>query len=267
MKRLSILLILISFNLSAQSPWTKKKKQTYLQISYSTISNYNELHGNPVKKLARNISDNTLQMYGEYGISDKTTLVLSVPFKSVSSKPTPSSNENAFGNIQLGIKHNFYNKKWLLTGQLNLEANTSTYDKATGLRTGYNAWSFTPLLVVGRGFNSWYVQAFTGFDIRTNDYSSNYKLGAEIGYKMLNWLWIASFLDSVTSLNNGDIELPAENLATGLYINNQSYTAYGFKLITKINEKIGANLGLGGAFSGNNVAITPVITFGIYYKL
>lgn len=270
MKKLPILLLLtVSFNLFAQSPWTKKKKEAYLQVSYSSISNYGELHGNATKKLPNKVSDNTIQFYGEYGLTDKTTLLVNLPFKmtTLNTAISGSVNNNSLGNIQLGIKHNFSNKKWLLTGQLNVEANTSSYKANSGLRTGYDAWSFTPLFLAGRGFNSWYIHAFTGFDIRTNNYSSNYKLGGEIGYKTLDWLWIAGFLDGVASLDNGDIVLPSENLNTGLYINNQSYSGFGFKLIAEINQKFGANIGLGGAFSGNNVAKGPAISFGVYYKL
>ncbi len=216
MKKLSILLLLsVSFNLLAQSPWTKNKKEGYVQLSYTTISNYDKLFGNPEINLGKKVSDNTLQIYSEYGLSDKTTLLVNVPFKLTSydenlatisgGGATISESNNSLGNIQIGVKHNFYKKKWLLSGQLNVEANTSNYDANTGLRTGYDAWSFTPLFLAGRGFDKWYIQAFTGFDIRTNDYSSNYKLGGEIGYKTLDWLWIAGFLDGVASLNNGNV--------------------------------------------------------------
>lgn len=267
MKKLSILLLLFaSFNIFSQSPWTKNKKEGYLQISYTSISNYDKLFGKNDIDLGKKVSDNTIQIYGEYGLSEKTTLLVNLPFKLTSVKDASSVSENSLGNIQLGLKHNFYNKKWVLSGQLGVETNTASYDKTYGLRTGYDAWTFTPLFLAGRGFNNWYIQAFTGFDIRTNDYSSNYKLGGEIGYKTLDWLWIAGFLDGVASLDNGDITLPPENLSTGLYVNNQSYAAFGLKLIGEINDKIGANIGFGGAFSGRNVAKAPAISFGLYYK-
>ncbi|MCT4700239.1 hypothetical protein [Tenacibaculum haliotis] len=265
-KLVTILLLLVSINLLAQSPWTKNKNETYVQLSFTSIANYDKLHGNPEVNLTNKVSDNTLQLYTEYGISDNTTLVLNFPFKLTSSNATSSPSNNSLGNVQFGIKHNFSNKKWLLTGQLNVEANTGNYDEITGLRTGYDAWSFTPLFIAGRGFNNWYIQAFTGFDIRTNDYSSNYKLGGEIGYKTLNWLWIAGFLDGVASLKNGDIALPSQNLNTGLYVNNQSYAGFGLKFIAEINASFGANIALGGAFSGRNVAKVPAISFGLYQK-
>ncbi|MEX6626747.1 transporter [Tenacibaculum salmonis] len=268
MKKTAILLLLtVSFNLLAQSPWVQKKSKGYTQLSYTSISNYNTLFGEPQIDLSNEISDNTLQFYGEYGLSEKTSLLVNLPFKLTTSKGVISTSNNSLGNIQIGVKHNFYKKKWLLSGQLAVEANTGTYDKISGLRTGYDAWSFTPLFLAGRGFDKWYIQAFTGFDIRTNKYSSNYKLGGEIGYKTFDWLWIACFLDGVASLNNGNIVVPTQNLNTGLYINNQSYSGFGLKFIGEINDKFGTNLALGGAFSGYNVAKVPAISFGFYYKL
>ncbi len=266
--------LLFTGTLFAQSPWTKKKNEAYLQLSFSSISNYTELFGNPDYGTDREITDNTLQLYAEYGVSDKTTLFANVPFKMVKSgNPTlntaitPEGSESSLGNIQLGVKHNFYNKKWLVSGQVGIEANTGSYDTTTGLRTGYDAWTITPLVLVGRGFNNWYIQAFTGVDIRTNDYSSAYKLGGELGYKAVDWLWVAGFLDGVASFQNGETVIPTSNALTGLYVNNQSYAAFGLKLIGEINDKFGANVGIGGAFGGRNVAKKPAFSLGLYYKL
>lgn len=272
-------LFLITLNAFSQSPWTKNKNEGYIQTSFTTIGSYDKIYGNQDYKPQREITDNTLQLYGEYGVTDKTTLFANIPLKMVKtgdftedmsvifpSFTIEETSETLLGNIQLGIKHNFSNNKWLLSGQLSIEANTSTYKENSGLRSGYDAWTFTPLFLTGRGFDSWYIQAFTGFDIRTNDYSSNYKLGGEIGYKALNWLWIAGFLDGVASLKNGDVILPQENLATGLYVNDQSYAAFGLKFIGEFNKSFGVNVGFGGAFAGRNVAKAPALSFGLYHN-
>ncbi|MBA6156742.1 hypothetical protein H3Z83_09470 [Tenacibaculum sp. S7007] len=264
MKKLAILTLLFtSVNFFAQSPWTKNKDEGYVQLSYTTISNYDKLFGkdNDII-LPRKISDNTLQLYGEYGLTDKTTLLTVLPLKILSG----INDKIIAGNIQLGVKHNFYNKKWLISGQLNVEMNISEYDATSGLRSGYDAWTFTPMVLAGRGFDRWYIQAFTGVDLRTNDYSSSFKLGGEMGYKAIDWLWIAGFLDGVASLKNGDIMLPAENLATGLYVNDQSFAAFGLKFIGEFNDSFGANIGFGGAFAGRRVAKAPAISFGLYQK-
>lgn len=277
MKKLAYLLILfITFSVFAQSPWTQKKGEAYLQLTYTTIPSYSTLFGNPEYNTERKINDNTLQLYTEFGLSDKTTLIANLPLKMVASNEvtsptitpfTTEDSQTALGNLQLGVKHNFYNKKWLISGQLLLEANTGTYEDASGLRTGYDAWTITPTFIVGRGFNNWYLQAFTGVDIRTNEYSSAFKLGGEAGYKALDWLWIAGFLDGVASFQNGDFLDPTNNRLTGLYVNNQSYAAFGVKLIGEFDKNFGVNAGFGGAFDGRNVAKSPALSLGLYYKL
>lgn len=280
MKKLSILTALfLSVQLFAQSPWTKNKNEGYVQLNFTTVASYDKVFGNPEYDTQRQITDNTLQLYGEFGITDNTTLFANVPLKMLKSGDfskdmtlvlptftTTEATETTLGNIQFGVKHNFINNKWLVSAQLAVEANTSSYNANAGLRSGYDAWTVTPLILAGRSIDRWYIQAFTGVDIRTNKYSSNFKLGGEIGYKTLDWLWVAGFLDGVSSLKNGDIVLPQENLATALYVNDQSYAAFGLKFIAEFNKKIGANIGLGGAFAGKNVAKVPAISVGLYHK-
>lgn len=274
-KFILVLVVLVSGNLIAQSAWTQKKGKTYTQLSYSTISDYDRLFGEPDYNTERKITDNTIQLYGEYGITDKTTLLLNLPLKLIKTGDpvfntvpvTTATNKTALGNIEIGIKHLLYNKAFTLSGQLSIEANTSTFDDNSGIRTGYDAWSFTPTLNAGKSFGKMYAQAFIGGNIRTNDYSSNFKFGAEYGIKFIQRIWVIGYLDFVSSFNNGDIILPESNLLTGLYVNNQEYSAYGVKGIVEINKNFGASAGFGGAFSGNNVARQAAISFGLYHKL
>lgn len=278
MKKLAKLVILIiTLQAYSQSPWTQKKGNYYTQLSFTSISGYNTLFGDPDYNTEREISDRTLQFFTEYGLSDKTSLLVNIPFKmmetgeltspSITTIPlTSSATESALGNISLGIKHNFYHKKWVLSGQLSVEANTSSYDAASGIRTGYDAWSFTPLFLAGRGFGKTYIQGFIGADIRTNDYSSNFKIGGEIGRKLGNFIWLIGFVDVSSSFKNGDVMLPAENQLTGLYVNNQEYGAFGLKAIGEFSNNFGITAGYGGAFSGNNVAKQAALTFGVYHK-
>ncbi|WP_046743458.1 hypothetical protein [Kordia zhangzhouensis] len=267
----TIIAILSTSFLFAQSPWTQEKGKFYTQLSFSTIPNYANVFGNPEFETDREITDNTLQFYGEYGISSKTTLLVNLPLKLIKTGNAigettfiAENSKTALGNISLGLKHQFYNKKWLLTGQLNVEANTSTFEAASGIRTGYDSWTFTPTLNFGKSFNSFYIQAFTGVDLKTNDYSNNFKIGGEIGTKIHTKIWLIGFLDIVNSFNDGHIDLPLSNYGTALYVNNQEYTAFGIKSIVEISADFGGMVNFGGAFSGNNVAKQAALTIGIY---
>jgi hypothetical protein len=268
MKNLAKLLFLcISISAFSQSPWTQEKGKFYTQLSFTTIPNYDTLFGDPDSPIPGEISDNTIQFFGEYGLSEKTSLVVNLPYKSISySQNSIEHKESSLGNIELGLKHNFYKKNWLMSGQLSVEANTSSYDAISGIRTGYNAWSFTPLFLAGRGFGKTYVQGFIGANIRTNNYSSNFKIGGEIGRKITKKIWLIGFLDISKSLENGAIALPQTNLDSGLYVNDQEYGSFGFKGIGEFTDTFGITAGFGGAFFGNNVAKQAAMTFGLYHK-
>ncbi|WP_298417904.1 transporter [uncultured Kordia sp.] len=274
MKKLYTLISLLSSGfLLAQSPWTQEKGKFYTQLSFSTISNYDEVFGDPEYNTGREITDNTLQLYSEYGLTSKTTLVLNVPLKFIrSGNPIgqipiiKGDSITALGNVGFGVKHQFYKKKWIISGQLNVEANTGTFDNSSGIRTGRDAWTFTPTINIGRSFDKFYVQAFTGIDITTNDYSTNFKIGGEIGTKVHRRIWLVGFLDIVNSFNDGDVDLPISNVGTALYVNNQEYAAFGLKAIGEINKSFGGILTFGGAFSGNNVAKQAALTVGVYHK-
>ena len=261
---IKILFLLISASTFSQSPWTQEKNKVYTQLSFNSIPNYDTLFGDTDDNIRGEISDNTIQFYGEYGFSDKTSLIINIPLKLISFN---NVNETALGNLEVGLKHSFYKKDWILSGQLNIETNTSTYDSASGIRTGYDAFTFTPLFLSGRSFGKNYIQSFIGVNIRTNDYSSNFKVGGEFGRKITKRLWLIGFLDIVKSFRNGNIELPIENTLTGLYVNDQDYGGFGLKSILEITNEFGATAGFGGAFFGNNVARQASLNIGIYHKL
>jgi hypothetical protein len=278
MKKFVTLILLLSITqVYSQSPWTQKKGKAYTQVSYTTIANYSALYGNPDIALNGSISDNTIQLYAEYGLSDKTSLLINLPFKSISHKnisiacvTTPcgtiSNEDSGFGNIEIAIKRQLYKKDWILSAQLGVEANTGSFDAASGIRTGYDAWSFTPLFLAGRSFGNTYVQGFLGASVRTGNYSSNFKIGGEVGTKAFKNIWLIGFVDISSSFKNGDVVLPTSNQLTGLYVNDQEYGAMGAKIIAEISKSFGVNAGFGGAFSGNNVAKRAALTFGVYHK-
>ncbi|WP_299886206.1 hypothetical protein [uncultured Lacinutrix sp.] len=264
-------------NAKAQSAWTKKKGKLFSQISYSTIPNYSEIFNDKDYITSRSISDNTLQLYGEYGVNDNLTLLVNVPFKliktgdAIENSTVPlsivSTRKSGFGNIQIGLKHNIYRGKMIVSGQLTVEANTSFFDKTSGIRSGYDAWTFTPTVNVGKGYENYYFQGFIGADIRTNDYSSNFRIGGEFGLTSIKKTTLIVFVDIIESFNNGDIILPQTSLETALYINNQDYAAYGLKGLYSLTDNLGFSVGFGGAFSANNVAKQAALSAGLFFKI
>ena len=273
-----ILFLFLSISAFSQSPWTQEKGKFYTQLSFTTIPNYDTLFGDPDYSTFGNYSDNTVQFFSEYGLTNKTSLLVNIPLKIIAIKGfqdpridcigdcSKDYNNNALGNIEIGLKHNFYNKDWLISGQLSMEANTGSYNEISGIRTGYDAWSFSPLFLAGKSFNKMYFQSFIGANIRTNDYSSNFKIGGELGRKVTKNIWLIGFLDISKSLENGAILLPQQNIFTGLYVNDQEYGVVGIKAIGEFSDNFGVVASLPAAFFGNNVAQQIALSVGLYHK-
>lgn len=278
MKKLVFSFVVLSFiqNSYSQSAWTLQEDTWYTQVNFTTIGPYSSvfLDGNDQINLPREVTDNTLQLYSEYGLDKKTTLSVILPIKFIesgrevfSNAGTSEGSVSALGNLTLGVRRNLLNKDFVLSTTLLIEANTSTFDKSTGIRTGYDAWSFSPSVGVGKGISNVFVQGNTGFDFRTNSYSHSFKANAEAGYKFFDLAWLIFHLDYIKSFKNGDVQLPIENLNTFLYVNDQEYSGYSLKAIVEISENIGVTGGFGGAFSANFLARKAAINFGAYLKL
>jgi len=281
MKKITLLLtgiLIYSFSI-AQSPWARQKGDGFSQLSFTTLPEYNLLFQSDQNELKteRYANDNTLQLYNEIGIAKDLNVIVVAPFKmqsvgalsedTLSNPITKEESLSGIGNVTLGVRKGFKIKKMVAALQLKVALPTYAYDKESGIATGYNATSINALYSLGKGFNEKnYLFGYTGGTFRTNNYSSVAIVGFEYGHKFFDQLWFIPFLDFNFSLRNGNVKLDAEQIANGFYINNQEFTATGFKFIEEFNENIGATFGFGGSFTGNNVAQTPAISIGGYYK-
>jgi len=273
MKSITLLLSLfITSSIFAQSPWVKDQGDLFVNLSYSTISDYDELFGDPDYNLERTITDRTYQLYGEYGLTSKTTILINLPLKSIHIEDLADPNvfsgtipgtKTALGNIQFGLKHQFYNKNWILAGQISAEINTSYYNNDTGIRTGYDAATITPLFLAGKSFGKNFFQSFVGLNIRSNNYSSNFKIGGELGRNITRNFILIGFINISESFKDGTIDLPFVNEQTALYVNNQEYAAYGLKGILQFCD-LGFTASFANAFSGNNVPKQSAFSIGIF---
>lgn len=277
MRSLFVMAAFFSFSLStAQSPWVADKGKGFVQIGYTTIGPYSDLFqkNGGSYSLTRAVSDVTIQAYGEYGLGSQTSIIASLPIKSLEtgeikstvSTPNGKGSFTTLGNAQLAVRHNFINNKIVFSGQLMAELPTAGYDEATGLRGGLDAASVIPSISIGKGLNKIYGYLSAGTAIRTNGYSSDLRISAEAGYQFINRAFIIFVLDVVENFENGNAIESLNQLQTGLYLNNQSYFAYGIKGIIGFTDNLGITGAFYGAGSGNLVAKSPSINFGFYYK-
>lgn len=284
--KLLLSIILLSFYaVKSQSPWLSDEKGYFFQFSYNTIPEYNSLFNgnNEAFQTSRYIQDKTIQLYGEYGISKNLSLTASIPFKVLKSGSlNPNFNTylnaipdaasvNALGNMQFSIKYKLLDKKWVAAGQFRIELPAMVSSGIeSGLLPGYDAFSFAPILSIGRGWNKFYGYYWLSGIFRTNNYSEYLNTGIEGGWKPFKGFWFIVYSELLHSFENGSRSLPPPEKQFGLYSNDLEYFSFGLKLIyemdLKFNKKLGFIAHAAGSFSGFAVAHAPLLSLSVYLK-
>lgn len=255
--------------IAAQSPWTKEKGKAFVQLGFSGIFyNKAEINGKTTN-LNADYSDITIQAYSEYGISNKLEAKLIVPFKSViyTIINGNSNSYSALGNVTLGLKYKIYDKSWKISSGILVSPKTSQYDTKSGLSSGFNATNVLPYISVGSSKGKWYYFANLGYGYMSNNYSDYVKLAAELGYKAIPKGYIMLALDTRNTVNK-------ENAFTNdakqwiSYSDRQTFEAVGLKLNYEfLQDKMGVNFSVFGAFGNNNAPLAPSLNLGLYAKL
>jgi len=284
--RIQALYLLIFFLVSqvtiAQGPWAKGKGHGYGQFLFNIIPTYSELFDKDFedgkRPTQRELSDITIATYAELGVSDKVTLGVNIPFVIVSSGDVvdsevaplfPEDNLGSFGNISLQGKYTFIDKKWKVAFISDFELPTSSRNEDSGLSTGVDAFTFQPKLSFGSSDNKFYYFGYFGYGLRSNNYHDFLNFGVEGGYKASEKLTLILHLNRWHNVNNGNPNVDSiANLETGFYTSNQEYTSFLIKVFADdLIKKVGGFFSLGGGgFSAKSVAVSPALSFGLFYK-
>ena len=287
MKKISftflIAILFLSFNSQAQQAWTQKKGSGYFQVG-SSFYKYLTVYGADAEtvNIARSITENTLSLYGEYGLSSKLTATVSVPLHFISSDELNAEWEGflpeegkltALGNINLALTYQWYkNDGKVLAAKIAASLNTASFDEMTGLKSGYQAIGITPIILAGIGKDNFFASAEVGLNYLSNDYLPRFLFNAQIGKpfgKSKRLIGIFGITSS-TSLGEATIE---ENLKingnssyTWLYQNEQTYYAINLKLGYKFSKKWSIWLSSGGG-TAKNLGRGAVYTIALGYNL
>ena len=273
-------LTLNTFQVIAQQAWTKEKGKFYAQVGGSALG-YNQALNGKVKPtewtaLNANFRDITLQAYGEYGISNRLTVSAQLPLKFLSSSKIVQPNTITEGslaglsNIQAALTANIYNKDGIVvSGKVNFSLPTARFDAKTGLRTGFDAFSTEPSLLVGFGHSKFFASGELGYVLRTNGYANRTHVAAQIGKflgKQKKWIGIFGF-ELMKTASNGTYN-DATSTKTALYLSNQSYLSptlkFGYKTTSKVT--LWLSVGTGVAPITKNIAASLGPSLSVSYQ-
>lgn len=278
------ILVMLSITLfleisNAQTPWTRNKAGFYVQTSWQTIPLYRSFFdasaaGNR-RRLEREIRENSVQLLAEYGLSDKTTIWSTTPYRfqysgnSTDAGAIPTLQQgrlHGLGNITLACRHRFHSGRVTVSGQARLDFDTGKQSRATGLSTAYNALSGSALLSIGQRNNtSWYWFIYGGAGWRGPLANSILLSGGEAGLK-LRRLFLTVMSDLSWNVGSKTYEVESANKKTALYVPNQSTWLLGGKVGFEVNRFYGFYLGLLVPQTGDQTARQTSLLAAMYFK-
>ncbi len=281
---IATLIFFIHSGAQAQQAWTQKKGEGYFQIGASSFYYSSAGAADAFKSydLARPITEFIVSLYAEYGLANKLTGTVIVPFHFVSSGELSSKwpgfapeegSLTAFGNLSLALTYQIYSSNYfVLSSKLASSIKTSDYDVTTGLRTGYGAFGISPTILVGISTDVFFTSAETGIDILTEGYLNHYIFQAQIGKEFTqSKRFIGVFVISINrALGNASNEenqnLNGTSVFTTLYQNERTYYAGILRFGYKLSDTWGLWFSIGGGpskYTGRN----PVFSLAFAYNL
>ena len=286
MKNIINIIVLSAFVLSsafAGGPWPQPKGKGYFKLSewWTIFSEHYTDTGVKDPNLTTGVFNTAI--YAEYGLTDRLTTVVNVPFLSrnyMNNLRSSTTNDiivqgesiNTVGDIDLGLKFGLTKGRIpiALTLTLGIPTGETGGGSLNALQTGDGEFNQMLQLDAGGGFNvgklSAYLSGFVGINNRTNGYSEELRLGLEAGLGLFDQrLWLSGRLNIVESFKNGET---AETItSTSLFANNSEFTTLGIEANLYVTKNIGLSAGVAGALRGEIIAAAPSYSVGVFYDM
>ncbi|MGD1895154.1 MAG: hypothetical protein ACFB15_31740 [Cyclobacteriaceae bacterium] len=242
---LTYLLLLIQTSILAQSGWTREKGGAFVQASVNTFgsNDFYSVTGDLFDQGDR-FQSQVLTIYGEYGITNRITGIVNLPLYK-SNRFSGTERVGGVSDIRIGAKYALSQK---LPISFAIEAEIPTGDGfnfanvqdpiVPGERINlpisdgeFNVWSTLAVsqsLPSGNTYGSLYGQ----YNLRTQGFSDQYRLGLELGQRFIDRLWLIGRLGIQESVSD-DIQ-PTVSF---LYGEGTTYTTYGFTGMYSVNDQ------------------------------
>lgn len=237
-----------------------------------------EIDGVPV---FNDVTINSYNLYAEFGISDRFTLSVNMPYIVSEGNATNATlEENGFSNqrdgfqdLSLNFKYliksfDFENSKLNLLGNLGYETPMSKYEVDEGLQSiiaiGNRSNRINGIGIAHFKMNNGiFATGQLGYSVRTNDVPNAVLSQLKIGYAGSNFY--------------GDLYLGAQKSTSGVDILGEgfqgffpatrvSYTKIGLNLYAPVYKEIGISAGASQIVDGRNIGKATAVFGGLIYS-
>lgn len=269
---LSILLFL-SFEAAAQ--WTQNKASGYYKLDFTNVTAPYIINatGNLIETPM--LTNNILSFYGEYGITNRLTAQMYMPFLVHNTLAADANSprldlrkkqkNTAFGDVDIALKYALtVNKPIAVSASLWIGLPTGNAENTYDLVTGDGEVNQMLRLDVGKGFKKKWISGGIAFNNRTKNYSDELRYSVEYGQKWLkNERFYTVFrFTGIVPFKNGT----ATENRLGLYSNNLSFHSPALEMAYKLKKHWSVTSRLGFAVSAANVLGGPSLSLGVVWN-
>lgn len=257
--------------------WTLKRGRAYYKIGLYTFraTRYYDPGGALIQ--IPTLSDYTFSFYGEYGFTDRITVVAYVPFfeRITLNKQVGSTSGFVFsdGDAVTSIADPIIGVRFgliqggptVLSARFNVGLPLGNDDQPSGLYTGDGELNQMIGLEAGHSFYPIpaYAIATIGFNQRSKGFSDEVVYSVEAGYTVANAFTFIARMRGVEPMRNGDPDIGG---GRGLYGNNQRFLSFGAELAYTRNDAYGLSIGVEGVTRAQNVLSAPALSIGFFVK-
>ncbi|MEQ8927273.1 MAG: hypothetical protein RLO81_15750 [Fulvivirga sp.] len=266
-------------SVNAQSGWTMKKGEYFFKVNYTTGSSDKYFDINGIERTTAEFSQSNFGIYGEYGLTDKITLLTHGPsFRSQSFETTETI--SGIADLPVGLKYKVLGGTIPLSIGLvvdiplakadNFASNTEIANTRVNLPTGDGEWNYRLTLAASHSFYPVpvYISAYSTYNYRTEYESTSFNdqliAGVEGGVNIADKVWLSLSIQFQDTF--GDPEVVDFVRGEGT-----EFTAINLSATYMITEQLGANATF---FSYNdlifdrvNLYNANVLGLGITYEL
>ncbi|MEZ4809971.1 MAG: hypothetical protein R2819_06390 [Allomuricauda sp.] len=275
-----LLIIVLLFPGLFFGQWPRKSGNGYYKLSAWYLEA--DQHYTDTGKIEPNATRGqfNVNLYAEYGLTDRWNLVGYIPFFSrtyqneifsstTNELITPGESINSIGDVDLGVTYSIFQKEKLAVSAtlwLGLPTGNDSGGSDGSYQTGDGEFNQMLRVAAGTPFkianNPSYAKIYVGYNNRTQNFSDGFRTGAELGIQFFNRLWIAGKLDIVQSLQNGS--LSAQNNQGSIFANNVEFTGLGVEAAYYLTKKLGVSANYGGALDGRIIYASPSYAIGVF---
>lgn len=272
---LLVFLVVCATPLLAGGAWIRMPNSWYAKLNATTLSS-NVFYTIAGRRLeTSDFSTQTIQLYGEYGIISNLQGVVDIPvFKRAAF--TTSEASYGPGDAAIELRYGVLTGNYPVAVGIGVELPTGDKQKLTASTIEPGAFINLP---TGDGeFNTWlrgyashslyplpaYVSLDAGYNLRTQEFSNQYAVGIQGGYKFLDAVWLTV---GVRRLATAGTPNPALLSAIGIG-EGVEYTSYSIGAAWELAQHysltfdyLSAFGGIRNIYSGSNISIGIAVEY------